>query len=134
LPDERNAETPSLNAVSTEGSGTLSPADARRCAQLMHQLIEYFTPVLFTPATTSHMACTDVFADTWMTLVIQPALECDGVYKPLEMLQMMMEVDWVKEGLCETCLHDKKVEWTAEQVTVWSKLDRWLGLSGSQEC
>ncbi|KAG6865149.1 hypothetical protein C0991_004831 [Blastosporella zonata] len=79
----------------------LSPADAKLCTQLMERLIDYFTPVLFTPPATPHMACTDVFADTWMSLVIQPAIEDDGVYKPLETLERIKSIDWAKAGLCK---------------------------------
>jgi len=94
----------------------------------MTQLIDHFTPLLFTPAATPHMACTDVFADTWMRLVIQPALEDDGVYKPLETLERMRGVDWAKEGLCESCVLEKMEEWRGEQEEVWRLMDKWLGL------
>ena len=106
----------------------LSAANSRRCTQLMTQLINHFTPLLFTPAATPHMACTDVFADTWMRLVIQPALEDDGVYKPLETLERMRGVDWAKEGLCESCVREKMEEWRGEQEEVWRLMDKWLGL------
>jgi hypothetical protein len=97
----------------------------------MNQLIDHFTPILFTPATTPHMACTDVFADKWMTLVIQPSLDCGGVYKPLETLQKMAEIDWAKEGLCIACVEEKKAEWKLEQERVWKNMDKWLGLPGN---
>ena len=70
----------------------LSASDARTCRGLMKGIMEHFTPILFTPTTTSHMACTDVFAETWMQLVIQPAIENDGVYKPLETLQKVIDI------------------------------------------
>jgi len=124
--DSGNAEA-SISSRS-QASHTLSSIDAQRCTRLMHELIAYFTPILFTPATTPHMMCTDVCADTWMNLVIQPALDCDGVYKPLETLQKMMEIDWAKEGLCDACVQAKKVEWKGEQEVIWSKIDQWLGL------
>lgn len=92
----------------------------------MTQIITYFTPILFTPATAPHMACTDVFAETWMPLVIQPALECDGVYKPLETLQKMRDIDWLQHGLCKSCAQEKREEWKREQEDVWMKLDMWL--------
>ncbi|KAK0467948.1 uncharacterized protein EV420DRAFT_1502073 [Desarmillaria tabescens] len=116
------AETPIQITISTE--------NGRRCEELMANLINHFTPILFTPPATSHMACTDVFADKWMPLVIQPALEDDGVYKPLESLERIKLIDWRKEGLCASCVEDKKVEWTEEQETVWNLIDGWLGLSG----
>jgi len=109
----------------------LSGAVATRCMRLMNHLIDHFTPILFTPATTPHMACTDVFADKWMTLVIQPSLDCDGVYKPLETLQKMAEIDWAKEGLCIACVEEKKAEWKLEQERVWKNMDKWLGLPGN---
>jgi hypothetical protein len=106
----------------------LSQTDANLCTQLMTHLIDHFTPILFTPPATSHMACTDVFADTWMTLVIQPAIENDGVYKPLETLELMKGTDWEKEGLCQSCVKEKHEEWTEEQRNVWKSMDAWLGL------
>jgi hypothetical protein len=92
----------------------------------MTGIMEHFTPILFTPATTPHMACTDVFADTWMSLVIQPALENDGVYKPLETLQHMIDIDWGNLGLCLSCVIEKRAEWTREQEDVWEKADGWI--------
>lgn len=94
----------------------------------MTSLIDYFTPILFTPPATPHMACTDVFADTWMPLVIQPAIENDGVYKPLETLEEMKDIDWTKHGLCESCVREKYEEWTEEQGNIWLAMDKWLGL------
>ncbi|KAK0490629.1 hypothetical protein IW261DRAFT_1617538 [Armillaria novae-zelandiae] len=91
---------------------TISKENGRRCEELMADLINHFTPILFTPPATSHMDCTDVFADKWMPLVIQPALDDDGVYKPLESLERIKLIDWEKEGLCASCVEDKKVEWT----------------------
>lgn len=94
----------------------------------MTELINHFTPILFTPAATPHMACTDVFADVWMPLVIQPALEDDGVYKPLETLERIRNVDWRKHGLCEDCVKEKREEWREEQENIWKLMDGWLGL------
>ncbi|KAG6875993.1 hypothetical protein C0992_001491 [Termitomyces sp. T32_za158] len=110
----------------------LSQTDAKLCVQLMEQIIEYFTPILFTPATTPHMACTDVFADTWMSLVIQPAIENDGVYKPLETLERIKGIDWAKTGLCATCVKEKSEEWTREQRHIWTTMDTWLGIVAEQ--
>ncbi|KAF5334839.1 hypothetical protein D9758_014294 [Tetrapyrgos nigripes] len=45
---------------------------------LMENLATYFTPIIFTPPGTSHMACTDVIADKWMEFVITPVLEIVG--------------------------------------------------------
>lgn len=107
----------------------LSQIDAKLCEHLMFRIIEHFTPILFTPPATSHMACTDVFADTWMTLVIQPALENDGVYKPLESLEQLKDIDWAKEGLCPSCVMEKLEEWTEEQRYIWKAMDKWLSAS-----
>jgi hypothetical protein len=92
----------------------------------MTRVIDLFTPVLFTPATASHMACTDVFADTWMSLVISPAIENDGVYKPIETLERIREIDWGKHGLCSACVEEKREEWAGEQEAVWNMIERWL--------
>ena len=111
----------------------LSQADAEICMTLMTRFIEHFTPILFTPAVAAHMACTDVFADTWMKLVIQPALDNDGVYKPLETLEQIKSIDWVKEGLCSSCVVEKREEWSEEQRTVWRLMDGWLELTPLRE-
>ncbi|KAG6828910.1 hypothetical protein H0H92_006361 [Tricholoma furcatifolium] len=99
------------------------------CARLMERIIEYFTPILFTPPATPHMACTDVFADTWMRLVITPAIENNGVYKPLETLERIKGIDWEKEGLCEACVKEKNEEWSEEQQNIWKAMDAWLELT-----
>ena len=62
----------------------LSPELTQRCKDLLTRLVSHFTPILFTVATANHMACTDVFAEAWMPLVIQPALESGGLCRPLE--------------------------------------------------
>lgn len=105
---------------------TLSRVDAQRCRRLMRGIVDHFTPILFTPATTSHMTCTDVFADQWMSLVIQPALENDGVYKPLETLQYIIDIDWWKYGLCSLCVTEKRTEWLKEQEDIWDRTDSWI--------
>jgi hypothetical protein len=105
----------------------LSSEDAAVCTELMTRLIEHFTPILFTPAATPHMECPDLFAETWMPLVIQPAIEDDGVYKPLENLQRIKEIDWAKHGLCASCVIEKREEWEGEQRIVWDLMDTWLG-------
>ncbi|KAJ7104065.1 hypothetical protein B0H15DRAFT_5836 [Mycena belliarum] len=106
----------------------LSPRDSQRCMSLMTHLIDHFSPILFTPPATPHMACTDVFADTWMNLVIQPAIDDEGVYKPLETLERIKGVDWGDCGLCSACVSEKNAEWTEEQETLWRLMDQWLGL------
>ncbi|KAG6911414.1 hypothetical protein DXG01_016511 [Tephrocybe rancida] len=110
-------------------SRPLSPNHTKLCAHLMERLIDYFTPMLFTPPATPHMACTDVFADAWMPLVIQPAIEDDGVYKPLETLERIKNIDWAKSGLCQACVKEKAEEWSEEQLNIWTMMDTWLGLA-----
>ncbi|KAI6043344.1 hypothetical protein EDC04DRAFT_2562847 [Pisolithus marmoratus] len=105
----------------------LSSADVERCGKLMAGIVDHFTPILFTPPATPHMTCTDVFADKWMSLVIQSAISDGGVYKPLETLECIKQLDWAAEGLCPACVREKREEWTEEQVMVWQKMDRWLG-------
>jgi hypothetical protein len=104
----------------------LSQTDAKRCAQLMTCLIDHFTPILFTAPGTPHIPCTDVFADRWISMVIQPGLESNAVYCPLETLQRMKETNWAKEGLCQSCVRDKHEEWTKEQRNIWDLMDDWL--------
>ncbi|KAF8953598.1 hypothetical protein BDZ97DRAFT_1871491, partial [Flammula alnicola] len=48
-----------------------------------------------------------------MPLVIQPAIDDDGVYKP-------------QQGLCGSCVLEKRDDWTEEQTTVWNLMDSWL--------
>lgn len=110
----------------------LDAEDAKICMTLMTRLIEHFTPTLFTPPPTSHMECTDALAGVWMTLVIQPAISNDGVYKPLETLESMKGLDLEKEGLCRSCTEDKRREWTDEQCSIWQMMDDWLELPDHQ--
>ncbi|KAF8889909.1 hypothetical protein BD779DRAFT_1438966 [Infundibulicybe gibba] len=124
-PPNSTSDTSTLDDAHNE----ISKNEASRCSHLMTCLIEHFTPTLFTPATTPHMKCTDIFADTWMPLVIQPALEDDGVYKPIETLERMKSINWVKEGICIACHEAKREEWTKEQEGVWEAMDEWLKLN-----
>ncbi|TFY52228.1 hypothetical protein EVJ58_g10135 [Rhodofomes roseus] len=110
----------------------LSPELTKRCQRLLDDLVAHFTPILFTVATAGHMACTDVFAEQWMPLVIQPALENSGLCRPLETLQTIIDLDWKAQGVCEECVRDKREEWKEEQGTVWEKMNGWLGLSEKQ--
>ena len=72
------------------------------------------------------MACTDVFAEKWMPLVIQPALDHNGLCCPLETLEKIIAIDWAAEGLCAECVKAKTEEWRGEQRDVWEKMDAWL--------
>ena len=76
------------------------------------------------------MACTDAFAEHWMTWVISPALSdpTRGVSAPIEALQKISEIDWVKLGLCEECMENKREEWKGEMDTIWEKMGEWLGI------
>ncbi|KAJ7773380.1 hypothetical protein B0H16DRAFT_1512145 [Mycena metata] len=125
---EPAAQSEATDSPSSPHKYVLSPPDAQRCMHLMTHFIDHFSPILFTPPATPHMACTDVFADTWMTLVIQPAIDDEGVYKPLETLERIKHIDWTAAGLCSSCVLEKKAEWTEEQQTIWRLMDRWLGL------
>lgn len=109
----------------------LPGADIQLCKSLMTQIIDYFTPILFTPAATPHMTCTDVFADTWMPLVISPAIENDGVYKPIETLERMKQIDWASHGLCGACVAEKYEEWSEEQENVWALVEKLLKAESS---
>lgn len=61
-----------------------------------------------------------------MSLVIEPALDNGGVYKPLETLQDIIDICWDEHGLCATCVNEKRDEWHREQQNVWEKVDGWL--------
>lgn len=115
--DDPNAPAPRL---------PLSPELSARCDALLDNLIAHFTPILFTVATAGHMACTDVFAEKWMPLVIQRALDENGLCRPLETLEEIIAIDWAAEGLCEECVRDKREEWRGEQRDVWARMDEWL--------
>ncbi|CDO70332.1 hypothetical protein BN946_scf184843.g21 [Trametes cinnabarina] len=104
----------------------LSPELSARCDALLEKLISHFTPILFTVATANHMSCTDVLAEKWMPLVIQPALDDNGLCRPLETLERIIAIDWAAEGLCEDCVRDKREEWRGEQRDVWERMDEWL--------
>lgn len=110
----------------------LPPTDVELCRSLMTSIVEHFTPVLFTPPATPHMACTNIFADKWMSLVITPAIRNSGVCKPLEMLEQIKQIDWAAEGLCVACVREKTQEWTQEQEGVWEKMDSWLNPEGTK--
>ncbi|KAF8171879.1 hypothetical protein BJ912DRAFT_1025103 [Pholiota molesta] len=116
----------SVDPSNTDSARVLSAADSRICTALMTRLIEHFTPTLFTAPAASHMTCTDAFAGSWLPLVIQPAIENDGVYKPLETLQRIKEIDWEAHGLCSSCTIEKREEWTEEQRNIWDLIDSWL--------
>ena len=98
------------------------------CASLQDALISHFTPVLFTVATAAHMACTDVFAETWMSDVIGPALANNGLCRPVETLRDIQDIRWEDKGLCTECCREKRGEWEEEVRVVWDKVDEWLGL------
>ncbi|KAF8633474.1 hypothetical protein AX15_001434 [Amanita polypyramis BW_CC] len=106
----------------------VSEADAKSCTYLMTKLIDYFTPILFTPLTTPHIPCTDVFADTWSPLISQPAIENEGMTKPLETLEQMKNIDWARHGLCASCTSEKRKEWSEEQHMIWKMMDSWLNV------
>lgn len=106
------------------------PEIVKTAQHLQTQLISHFTPILFTVSTAGHMACTDAFAEHWMTSVIGPALSdpTGGVNAPIEALEKLRELDWVGLGLCEECVRDKREEWKAEMGTIWEKMDEWLSM------
>lgn len=122
--DESMAQSESSTLLG--GPPTLSAVDSEICTILMTRLIDYFSPVLFTAPAASHMECTDIFADKWMSLVIQPAIDNDGVYKPLETLRSIKEINWQELGLCASCAAAKQEEWTEEQRTIWNLIDSWI--------
>jgi hypothetical protein len=77
------------------------------------------------------MACTDAFAEHWMSWVISPALldHTRGVSAPIEALRKICEIDWAKLGLCGECVQNKREEWKGEIDTIWEKMDEWLDIS-----
>ncbi|TFK82510.1 hypothetical protein K466DRAFT_666465 [Polyporus arcularius HHB13444] len=120
------SDVPEPQADGTVSHPELAPDISARCDVLLDQLIAHFTPILFTVATAGHMACTDVLAEKWMPLVIQTALDDNGLCRPLETLERIIAIDWEKEGLCAECVKDKREEWRGEQRDVWARMDEWL--------
>ncbi|KAI6045896.1 hypothetical protein EDC04DRAFT_2558874, partial [Pisolithus marmoratus] len=110
----------------TRRPDTLSCPLQERCGKLMAGIVDHFTPILFTPAgmilcllpQRHNMACTVVFGNKWMSLVIQSAISDGGVYKPVETLECIKQLDWAAEGLFPACVREKREEWTEEQVVV----------------
>ncbi|KAI0744062.1 hypothetical protein C8Q80DRAFT_1184827 [Daedaleopsis nitida] len=125
-PHEAEDPAPDVSEDAPKSHPHLSPELSVRCDALLEKLVDQFTPVLFTVATAGHMACTGVFAEKWMTLVIGPALEDNGLCRPLETLDRIIGIDWAAEGVCTECVRDKTDEWRAEQREVWARIDDWL--------
>ncbi|KAI9568051.1 hypothetical protein HD554DRAFT_2205210 [Boletus coccyginus] len=111
----------------------LTSTDVARCQDLMNGILAHFTPILFEPSVTPHMACTNLLADKWFPLVTQSAIAGESVYKPLEALEQLKNIDWGAEGLCAACVREKREEWTNEQEDVWEKMDAWLRLDTVSE-
>ncbi|KAH6886719.1 hypothetical protein BKA70DRAFT_1334902 [Coprinopsis sp. MPI-PUGE-AT-0042] len=120
--DGTSSEGP--QATSSE-SPSASSSDRALCERLLGNIIEHFTPILYTPATGSHMAY------MWMPHVIQLSFEDDGVYKPLETLERIKQIDWEAQGICSSCAGEKRREWSEEQEIVWRKVDEWVGHCGN---
>ncbi|KAI0277708.1 hypothetical protein BGY98DRAFT_1097261 [Russula aff. rugulosa BPL654] len=114
----------------TSGKGAphpaLSPRTLHICHRLLASLITDFTPVLFTVCAASHMACTDIIADHWMTDVITPALADGGVGRPLETLDRIASVSWNEMGVCDECVESKKIEWSETAKDVWENIGGWI--------
>jgi hypothetical protein len=100
----------------------------RLCVQFMVRIMDHFAPILFTVPTSSHMECTGVFGDHWMNAAIQPAFDNSGIYKPLETLKKIQDIDWRSLGLCDACSEEKKKEWEDEADDIWSRMKTWAGL------
>ena len=65
-----------------------------------------------------------------MVSVTSPALSDPtvGVNAPIEALEKLHELNWVKLGLCEECVRDKREEWKGEMDIIWEKMDEWLSI------
>jgi hypothetical protein len=64
-------------------------------------------------------------------MVILPAIKDSEVYKPLETLGRLKQIDWAQHGLCVSCVEEKRKEWTDEQMSVWDSMENWLSESES---
>ncbi|KAN0123942.1 hypothetical protein V8E52_002432 [Russula decolorans] len=125
---EYDPSGPESHDASGEGAPhpALSPRTLRICHRLLASLITDFTPVLFTVCAASHMACTDIIADHWMTDVITPALTDGGVGRPLETLDRIASLFWNEMGVCDECVESKKSEWSETAKDVWEKTGGWI--------
>lgn len=61
-----------------------------------------------------------------MPLVISPALQDNGLCRPIETLRMIQKVDWEAHGLCADCCSEKRAEWEDEIRDVWRRIDEWI--------
>ena len=125
---EYDPSGPESHDASGEGAPhpALSPRTLHICHRLLASLITDFTPVLFTVCAASHMACTDVIADRWMTDVITPALADGGVGHPLETLDRIASLSWNEMGVCDECVESKKIEWSETAKDIWEKVGGWV--------
>ncbi|KAH9981378.1 hypothetical protein BGW80DRAFT_1269940 [Lactifluus volemus] len=112
----------------------LSPRTLRICHRLLASLIADFTPVLFTVGAASHMACTDIVADRWMSDVITPALADGGVGRPLETLARITAWPWNEKGVCDECVESMRAEWSEMANKVWEKVSGWVEEAEQEFC
>jgi hypothetical protein len=101
---------------------------------LLASLIADFTPVLFTVGAASHMACTDIVADRWMSDVITPALADGGVGRPLETLARITAWPWNEKGVCDECVESMRAEWSEMANKVWEKVSGWVEEAEKEFC
>ena len=120
------ATTSHFDGDSATPHSSLSSHTTTTCSTLQTRLISHFTPILFTVATAGHMACTDVFAETWMDLVIGPALADSGLCRPVETLRRIARIRWEEKGVCEECCMEKRAEWEEEARGVWERFGGWV--------
>jgi hypothetical protein len=55
-----------------------------------------------------------------------------SVYRPLESLETIKSINWVKKGLCPECVKDKREEWSDEQRIVWLRFGEWVDEASSR--
>jgi hypothetical protein len=84
--------------------------------------------IFLSPVKASAHEHEDKIADSWMPLVLQPAIDHGGMYKPLETLKAMSDIDWEGVGVCKSCAEEKRRDWANEAEVVWEKLGPWLEL------
>ena len=107
----------------------LSEADAAKISELVDHLSQSLSPTLFQAAAALHMPCTNAIANQWMEKVVTPALENGGLYKAIETLRSIRDIEWEEYGVCTECCAAKREEWNEEILGTWEDLEKRLSLS-----
>lgn len=132
IADEAEVDMNHVDVMTGAGAYRISTEEEQQVtAKLMEHISDHFSPILFQPASASHMACTEVLAGSWMDRVVQPALSDGWVFRPFEALNTIKGMDWAGSGnegdaVCEACMAEKRAEWDEEAMRIWKMMDTWI--------